>query len=267
MALTALYSAASGAKAQQTNIDVISNNLANMNTTGFKKMRANFQDLLYQQLQGAGAIDSASNQIPSETTIGLGVALVNTQRDFSQGRLETTNRKLDVAIAGKGFFLVNLPEDVGRSGYGFTRDGNFYIDAVGELVTSHGYKIQPGLAFTEGSTDISISEDGTVSELPPGDIARRNVGRLDLAYFMNEEGLEAIGGNILLETDASGTANVSNPGVGGLGVLKQGFLESSNVELVDELVQMISTQRAFEFNLQSMQTADDMLQALAMLRR
>jgi len=267
MALTALFSAATGMKAQETNQDVISNNISNMSTTAYKRVRANFQDLLYQQLSAAGSVDGEGNQVPSETAVGLGVQLVNTQREFSQGRLEQTSRELDIAIEGKGFFQVQLPEDVGRGGYGFTRDGNLYIDSDGNLVTGQGYKLQPSMSFPSNYTDVAISADGTISVGTPDSTARTELGQLELAYFMNQEGLEAIGGNVYLETDASGSATPGTPGADGLGTLQQGYLESSNVELVDELVQMIRTQRAFEFNSESIKTADEMLQVLAQLRR
>lgn len=267
MALTALHSAATGMRAQETNIDIIANNIANVNTTGFKKIRANFQDLLYQRLSAAGAVDADNNQIPSETVVGLGVELVNTQRDFSQGSLETTNRELDVAIEGKGFFQVELPEDVGRGGYGYTRDGNFYVDASGNLVTSQGYKVQPGITIPTDFLEVTIAKDGSISVSTPSSATLTNAGTIELAYFTNEEGLQSIGQNILIESEASGTASTGTPGSGALGTLNQGHLEGSNVSLVVELVNMIKTQRAYEFNSQSIKTADEMLQVATNLRR
>jgi len=267
MGLTALFSAATGMKAQETNIDVIANNIANVNTTAFKRVRANFQDLLYQRLSAAGAVDASNNQVPSETVVGLGVQLVNTQREFAQGRLEMTGRDLDVAVEGKGFFQVILPEDVGRGGLGYTRDGNFYVDAEGQLVTSQGYKVQPNITFPTTFTTVSIAKDGTISVQTPDSTAMQDLGQLNLATFINQEGLESIGNNIYIETDASGAPLTDVPGAQGLGLLNQGFLESSNVELVEELVAMIRAQRAFEFNSESIKTSDEMLQILSTLRR
>ena len=267
MALTALFSAATGMKAQELNIDVVANNIANVNTTGFKKVRANFQDLLYQRLHAAGAVDANNNREPSETAIGLGVQLVNTQRDFTQGRLEATGAPLDVAIEGIGFFQVALPEDVGRGGYGFTRDGNFYRDANGDMVTSQGYKVQPGLTVPQEAINVIISTDGTVSVTTPSNAEPQEIGNIELAYFVNEQGLEAIGDNLFVASGASGAPNTGTPGSGPLGTLNQSHLESSNVELVEELVAMIRAQRAFEFNSQSIKTADEMLQTVTNLRR
>jgi flagellar basal-body rod protein FlgG len=267
MALTALFSAATGMQAQETNIDVIANNIANVNTTGFKKGSANFQDLLYQQLSPAGSMDASGNRVPVESAVGLGVQLVNTQRDFSQGRLELTNRPLDVAIEGKGFFQVQLPNDLGRGGFGFTRDGNFSIDADGQLVTSQGYKVQPNIVIPSDYIAVSIGQDGTVNVQTPASAALTQVGQIQLAYFSNPEGLQSAGQNLYVETPSSGNPLVGTPGSGPLGSLHSNYLESSNVELVEELVNMIRAQRAFEFNSQSIKTADEMLQVVANLRR
>lgn len=267
MAITALYSAATGMRAQETNIDVISNNIANVNTTGFKKIRANFQDLLYQRLNPSGAIDGASNRTPSESVVGLGVELVNTQRDFSQGPLEETKRQLDIAIQGKGFLQVELPEDLGRGGFGYTRDGNLYVDADGQLVTGQGYRVQPNITLPQDFIDVAISNDGVISVSTPTSTSLQQVGQLELAFFVNDEGMESIGQNLLLETDASGAPVTGAPGAAGLGTVNQGFLESSNVSLVEELVNMIKAQRAFEFNSQAIKTADEMLQVVTNLRR
>jgi len=269
MSLTALYSAATGMKAQETNLDVISNNISNINTTAFKKVRANFQDLLYQKLSPSGTVDAQNNRTPSETVVGLGVQLVNTQRDFSVGGMEETNSNTDVAIEGDGFFQIQLPDDVGRGGYGYTRDGNLYVDATGELVTSQGYKVLPNLAFPAEyiKDSVNIARDGTISVAVPSSTALVQVGQLQLATFVNPGGLESIGQNLYVETDASGTPTAGSPGSIGLGTLNQGFLESSNVDLVTELVAMIKTQRAFELNSQSIKTADEMLQVVATLKR
>jgi len=269
MGLTALFSAATGMKAQEINQDIIANNIANVNTTGFKKVRANFQDLLYQRLSPSGAVDSDNNRTPSETVVGLGVQLVNTQRDFGQGRLEQTGKPTDVAIEGPGFFQIQLPEGVARGGYGYSRDGSFIIDADGQLVTGQGYKVLPNITFpTDYLPDtLDIAADGTISVGVPGSTALQQVGQLELAYFTNPEGLQSIGQNLYIETDASGSPTTGTPGTSALGTLNQGHLESSNVELVEELVKMILTQRAFELNSQSIKTADEMLQVVTTLRR
>jgi flagellar basal-body rod protein FlgG len=268
--LTALYSAATGMKAQEVNQDLIANNIANINTTSFKKVKANFQDLLYQRLAPSGAVDAESNRTPTETVVGVGVRLVNTQRDFSQGRLEPTGSFTDLAIDGPGFFQIQVPDGVGRGGYGYSRDGNFYIDANGQLVTSQGYKVQPNLTFpTDYLPDtVAVTADGMVSvNTPGGGGAATQIGQIELAFFTNPEGLQSLGGNLYIETDASGSPTTGTPGTTALGTLVQKYLESSNVDLVDELVQMIKTQRAFEFNSQSIKTADEMLQVLSTLRR
>lgn len=269
MGITALYSAATGMKAQETNIDVIANNIANVNTTAYKKVKANFQDLLYQRLSPSGAVDSQNNRVPSETVVGLGVKLVNTQRDFRVGRLENTGRSLDVSIQGGGFFQVTVPEGVGRGGYGYTRDGNLYVDSSGQLVTSQGYKLTPNITLPNGFIEdtLDIAEDGTVSVGTAGSTSLQQVGNMELANFMNPEGLQSIGNNLYIETDASGSATTGTPGTENFGTLLQSYLESSNVELVEELVQMIQAQRAFEFNSQVIKTTDEMLQVVTTLRR
>jgi len=269
MGVTALYSAATGMKAQFVKIDVISNNLANVNTTAYKKVRANFQDLLYQRLSPSGAVDAENNRTPSETVVGLGVRLVNTQRSFTEGRLENTGRKLDIAIQGTGFLQVQLPESMGRGGLGYTRDGNLYVDADGQLVTAQGYKVMPNMSLLKDRIEdsINIAADGTVSVGTPGTTALTQVGQLELAGFINMEGLESVGQNLYIETDASGAPTTGTPGTSNFGTIIQGHLESSNVELVEELSEMIQTQRALEFNSQSMRTADEMLQTLSTLRR
>lgn len=269
MGLTALYSAATGMKAQDVNIDVIANNIANVNTTGYKKVRANFQDLLYQRLSPAGALDGQNNRVPSETVVGLGVQLSNTQRDFAQGRLEVTTQKLDVAVQGDGFFQIEVPEGMGRGGLAYTRDGNLYIDADGQLVTAQGYKVSPNLSMPSGyiAEAVDISADGTISVGVSGQTTAQEVGTIQLANFMNPEGLQAIGQNLYIETDASGSPTTGDPGTENFGTLIQGHLESSNVELVEELVSMIRAQRAFEFNSQTIKTADEMLQVVTTLRR
>jgi flagellar basal-body rod protein FlgG len=256
-------------KAQDTNLDVISNNIANINTTAFKKVKANFQDLLYQRLSPSGAVDSQNNRTPSETVVGLGVQLVNTQRDFSEGRLEITNNRFDIAIMGSGFFQVEVPESMGGGGYGYTRDGNFLPDANGQLVTAQGYKLVPNITLPQDFIfdSVDIAEDGTVSVGTPGSTALQQVGQIELAAFVNTEGLQSIGQNLYIETDASGTPQTGAAGTSNLGTIKQGHLESSNVDLVTELVNLIRTQRAYEFNSQTIKTADEMMQVVSTLRR
>ena len=269
MGLTALYSAATGMKAQDVNMDVIANNIANVNTTAYKKVRANFQDLMYQRLNPSGAVDSENNRIPSETIVGLGVQLVNTQRDFSEGRLEATNRKLDVAIEGNGFFQIEVPEGLSPDGVAYTRDGNLYVDADGQLVTGQGYRLTPNITFdtTFIPDSVDVAVDGTISYALPGSTTLTQAGQLELAFFTNPEGLESVGQNLYIQTDASGTATTGAPGSSSLGTIIQGHLESSNVELVEELVNMIRAQRAFEFNSQTIKTADEMMQVVTTLRR
>jgi len=269
MGLTALFSAATGMKAQETNIDVITNNISNVNTTAYKKVRANFQDLLYQRLSPSGGIDSQNNRVPSETIVGLGVELVNTQRNFEQGRLESTGRNTDIAVEGSGFLQVQLPEGLAASGIGYTRDGNLYIDVTGQIVTSKGYRVLPNITVPVPyiPDSLTIAQDGTISVMEPGATTMTNVGQLQLATFTNPEGLESIGQNLYVESDASGAGLTGAPGTNGFGVINQGYLESSNVELVEELVNMITAQRAFEFNSQAIRTADEMLQVVSNLRR
>ncbi|MEQ8485040.1 MAG: flagellar basal-body rod protein FlgG [Pseudomonadales bacterium] len=252
----ALWIAKTGLDAQQTRMSVISNNLANANTTGFKKGRAVFEDLIYQTVRQPGAQASQDTQLPSGLMLGTGVRVVATEKLFTQGNLVQTDNALDVAIQGRGFFQVLLPD--GSSAY--TREGAFQVSRDGQLVTAGGYEVQPGITIPDNAQSVSIGEDGTVSVVVPGGAGSTEVGAIQLADFVNPGGLQAIGRNLLTETAASGAPQVGSPGLTGLGSLIQGALESSNVNTVEELVNMIETQRAYEINSKAISTADQMLQ-------
>ena len=254
--MRALYSAATGMEAQQLNMDVISNNLANVNTTGFKGSRAEFQDLLYQEIQPAGATVAQGAQRPVPIEVGLGVQTGSTETMFSEGNMQNTGNQLDVAISGpNGFYQVLLPD--GTTGY--TRDGSFKMDSEGNLVNSNGYQIQPQITIPANATNISIGADGTVSATVPGSTTPSTLGQLKLATFPNPAGLSQIGGNNFAPTAASGTPSVVTPGTSGTGTLSQGNLEMSNVQIVQEMVNMITAQRAYEVNSKAISTADSML--------
>ena len=251
----ALWIAKTGLDAQQTRMAVISNNLANTNTTGFKRDRASFEDLLYQTVRQPGGATSEQTQLPTGLSTGTGVRVAATAKQFTQGNLSQTGNALDVAINGRGFFEVLLPD--GSSAY--TRDGSFQINAQGEMVTNAGYPVQPGLQLPEGAQSITIGADGTVSVQLAGEAEAVQVGALTLADFVNPAGLQAKGGNVYVETGASGPAQVGSPGTAGAGLLVQGALEGSNVNTVEELVSMIETQRAYETNAKAISTVDQML--------
>lgn len=252
----ALWIAKTGLDAQQTRMSVISNNLANVNTTGFKKGRAVFEDLIYQTVRQAGAQGAQNTELPSGLNLGTGVRTVATEKMFTQGNLTQTENSLDLAIQGRGFFQILLPD----GGIGYTRDGSFQLNSEGLLVTAGGYELQPGVVIPEGTLSVTVAEDGTVSAQVAGNIDPLEVGALQLADFVNPAGLQAMGQNLFIETAASGAPQVGNPGLDGLGGLLQGFLESSNVNTVEELVHMIETQRAYEMNSKAISTADQMLQ-------
>jgi len=261
--MQALWIAATGMKGQELRINVISNNLANINTSGFKASRIDFEDLIYQSLKAAGATSAAGNQIPTGMDIGLGVRPAAVQKLFLQGDYHQTQNPLDLAIEGKGFFKVTMPDGT----VAYTRSGAFKLDSEGRLVTSDGYPVDPEIVIPPEATSITISSDGTVSVTIPGQISAQEVGRLELADFVNPAGLKAIGKNLFLPTAASGDPTTGNPGEDGLGTIAQGFLEMSNVDLVTELVEMIMAQRAYEINGKVIQSADDMLQTTANLKR
>lgn len=251
----ALWIAKTGLDAQQTRMGVISNNLANVNTTGFKRDRASFEDLLYQTVRQPGGATSEQTQLPTGLQLGTGVRVAATAKQFAQGNLNQTGNALDVAINGRGFFEVLMPD--GSTAY--TRDGSFQIDSQGALVTNEGYAVQPGLQLPEGAQSVTIGADGTVSVQVAGQAAPVQVGQLTLSDFVNPAGLQAKGENLYVETAASGPAQSGAPGQGGVGTLVQGSLESSNVNVVEELVSMIETQRAYETNAKAISTTDSML--------
>jgi flagellar basal-body rod protein FlgG len=268
MAISALNSAATGLRSLSYKIDVIANNLANAETNAFKRSRVNFEDLMYvnQRTPGARTID---NQVsPAGIQAGLGVRVANTQLDFTQGAYEDTGGTLDVAIKGDGFFRVQVMESAG--GEAFTRNGNLFRNVDGDLVVGSrdGYRIVPPVNIPDGARDITITPDGNISYLPAGaGTARATAGPIQLNRFVNPQGLEQLGSNLYRPTDASGDAIAGDPGAGGMGELQQGYLEISNVDPTKELVALIRTQRTFELNSQSIQTADQALQTVANLRR
>ncbi len=258
-----LWIASTGMEAQQLHIDVISNNLANVNTTGFKKSRANFEDLLYQGIKIPGAASSPTTQVPTGIQVGQGVRPVATQKIFTMGNLQQTGNALDLAIEGNGFFQVTTPD--GEIAY--TRDGTFKLDSEGNIVTSDGYLLEPSVTIPTDATQIYISSDGIISVKQAGSSATTEVGNIELARFVNPAGLQAIGKNLFVKTDASGDPETGVPGENGMGTIAQGFLEMSNVSVVEEMVNMIVAQRAYEINSKSIQTADEMLQMTNNLRR
>ncbi|PDX57040.1 flagellar basal-body rod protein FlgG [Helicobacter pylori] len=261
--LRSLYSATSGILAQQTHIDTTSNNIANVNTTGFKKSRADFNDLFYQAMQYAGTNTSNTTLSPDGMEVGLGVRPSAITKMFSQGSPKETENNLDVAITGKGFFQVQLPD--GTTAY--TRSGNFKLDEQGNLVTSEGYLLIPQITLPEDTTQVNIGVDGTVSVTQGLQTTSNVIGQITLANFVNPAGLHSMGDNLFSITNASGDAIVGNPDSQGLGKLRQGFLELSNVRLVEEMTDLITAQRAYEANSKSIQTADAMLQTVNSLKR
>lgn len=252
----ALWIAKTGLDAQQTRMSVISNNLANVNTTGFKRGRASFEDLMYQTVRQPGASSSQNSQLPSGLMLGTGVRTVSTEKMFAQGNLNQTGNSLDVAIQGRGFFAIELPD--GSTGY--TRDGSFEINQDGDVVTSSGYRLANNIQIPEGAQSITIGSDGTVSVLEQGANEPTEAGTLELTDFINQAGLQPIGENIFKQTLASGEPTTAVAGTEGMGLLTQGSLESSNVNVVEELVGMIETQRAYEMNSKAISTTDQMLQ-------
>jgi len=254
--MQALRTAATGMAAQQLNVEVISNNIANMNTVGFKKQRAEFQDLLYQTLEQAGAQSSDQGTIvPTGVQVGAGVKAGSVYRIESQGTMTQTGNPYDVAITGRGYFQVLMP--TGETAY--TRAGNFAVNDQGQLVTQDGYLVQPAITIPQDATQVSISQSGQVQVTQPGTAAPTVVGQLELATFMNEAGLSAQGANLFKETAASGTPTVGTPGLQGLGTITQGYTEASNVDAVSEITALIVAQRAYEMNSKVISTADSML--------
>jgi flagellar basal-body rod protein FlgG len=259
--IRSLWISKTGLDAQQTQMDVISNNLANVSTAGFKRSRAVFEDLLYQTMRQPGTQSSQQTQLPSGLQIGTGVRPVATERIFTQGNLQQTGNDKDIAIQGDGFFQVQMPD--GSNAY--TRDGSFQIDSQGQLVTASGFAVQPAITIPAGAQNLSVGRDGTVTVKLPGSTAVTQIGTIQLATFINPAGLEAKGENLYAETGASGTPNANTPGTNGAGMLVQSYVETSNVNVVEELVNMIQTQRAYEINSKAITTSDQMLQRLAQL--
>lgn len=260
--IRSLWIAKTGLESQQTNMDVISNNLANVNTTGFKRSRAMFEDLMYQTIRQPGAQVGAANQLPSGLQIGTGVRTVATERIHSQGNLKETGNDMDIAIQGKGFLQVEMPDGT----FAYTRDGSLQVDQNGQLVTAGGYPIQPPINIPDNALTVSIGRDGTVSVTQPGATGINvEIGQLQLNTFINPTGLQSTGENLYVETDASGPANLAQPGLDGAGLVLQKYTETSNVNVAEELVNMITTQRAYEMNSKAVQTSDQMLARLTQL--
>ncbi len=253
-----LWVAKTGLDAQQTRMNVISNNLANVNTTGFKRDRAVFEDLLYQNIRQAGGQTGADTQAATGFQLGTGVRVLATEKIVAQGNMQTTENSLDIAIAGDGYFQIAQPDGT----IAYTRDGNFNLDNAGQIVTSSGQLLQPAITVPANASSVTIGQDGTVSvELQAGGGAQV-LGQLQMARFINAAGLQSMGQNLLKETPASGAPQVGNPGADGMGILMQGALEASNVNVVEEMVSMIETQRAYEINSKAISTVDGMLQYL-----
>ncbi|MHB0775299.1 flagellar basal-body rod protein FlgG [Halomonas sp. WWR20] len=259
--IKSLWTAKTGLESQQTKLDVISNNLANVSTNGFKRSRAVFEDLLYQNMRQPGAQSSVVSNLPSGMQVGTGVRPVATERLHSQGGLQNTENSKDLAINGKGFFPVQRPD--GTTAY--TRDGSFQVDQNGQMVTANGYPIEPAIIIPQDALSVTIAQDGIVTVTRPGTTESAQVGQLMLTTFVNPTGLESIGENLYLETDSSGPRNDLMPGMDGAGTLYQGYVETSNVNVVEEMVSMIETQRAYEINSKAVETSDQMLARLAQL--
>ncbi len=261
--ISALWTAASGMRAQQTNVDVIANNLSNVNTTGFKKSRADFEDLLYTIIKAPGTPVAGTQIVPNGIQLGHGVRVVSIGKEFSQGDFTETQNPLDLLIEGKGFFQVVMPDGT----IAYTRDGAFKLDQDGKLVNSEGMYLEPEITIPEDAQEITIGTDGTVSVTVPGETTPQTVGSIEIVKFLNPAGLKAIGMNLFLPTEASGDPITGTPGEDDFGRIRQGFLEMSNVKIVDEMVNMIVAQRAYEMNSKAVQTADEMLQIANTLKR
>ena len=253
---SSLWIAKTGLDAQQTRMAVTSNNLANVNTTGFKRSRAAFEDLMYQNDRQPGAQSSQATQVPAGTMVGTGVRVVGTEKLFSQGEIVQTNNPLDIAVQGRGFLQVTMPDGT----VAYTRDGSFHLNSDGQIVTNSGYPVEPALTVPANAQSITIGTDGTVSVQLPGQAAPAQIGTVQTADFINPAGLEPRGENLFVETASSGAPQTGTPGLNGLGTITQGSLESSNVNVVEELVNMIETQRAYEMNSKAISATDQMLQ-------
>ena len=258
MSTQAMWISKTGLEAQQTRMAVISNNLANVNTTGFKKSRAIFEDLLYQNVRQVGAQSSQNTELPTGLQIGTGVRTVATEKHHTQGTIQQTGQSLDISVSGRGFFQVLRPD----GDISYTRDGSFKLDSSGQLVTSGGYPLEPSITIPEDALSVTIGVDGTVSVLQPGSGTPTQVGNITLADFVNPTGLDPIGENQFRESLSSGSPTVGTPGETGVGLISQGSLETSNVNVVEEMVSMIETQRAYEMNSKAISTSDQMMQGL-----
>ncbi len=261
--IRALWTAGTGMNVQQTNLDIIANNIANVNTNGFKRSRADFQDLMYQTLRMQGTKTEGGNQVPTGIQIGHGAMLAAVQKIFLQGDYQQTSNELDVAIEGNGFLQITLPS--GEKAY--TRAGSFKRDSEGRIVTSDGYLLDPNITIPQNTTKVSIEADGTVSAQVQGTATPQQIGKIELATFSNVAGLKAIGKSFFQETEASGTPTTGKPGENGIGTLLQGYLEMSNVNIMQEMINLIIGQRAYEVNSKAIQAADEMLQMANQVRR
>ena len=261
--IRALRTSATGMKAQEVRVDVIANNLANVNTAGFKKTQAQFQDLLYQTLRPAGVAEFQGQIVPAELQVGHGVRLSSTQKVFTQGELQKTQNDLDLAIVGDGFFQITQPDGT----VAYTRDGNFEISQDGMLVTTDGLPLQPQITIPQNILKLSVGADGNVDVLLPGQVQPQNVGRIELARFINPAGLRNVGNNLFLETVSSNTPILGNPSENEFGQIEQGYIEFSNVSVVDELVDLITAQRVYELNSRGISIADNMLQVAGSIGR
>lgn len=255
---SSLWVAKTGLDAQQTRMDVISNNLANANTTGYKSARASFQDLVYQNLRQPGGQTTEQTQAPAGLMLGTGVRVVGSKKLFTQGNIEQTGNSLDVAVQGRGFLQVTMPDGT----IAYTRDGSLHMDQNGQIVTANGYAVDPAVSIPANAQSITIGSDGTISVSLPGQAATQQIGTVQLADFINPAGLQPNGDNLYLETASSGSPQIGQPGLNGLGTLAQGALESSNVNVVEQMVDMIETQRTYEMNSKAVSAADSMLQFL-----
>lgn len=261
--IRSLFTAATGMQTQQLNVDVISNNIANVNTVGFKRSRADFQDLLYQTLRAPGVPSAEGIQVPSGIQVGLGVRPVAVQKIFTQGDFINTGNSLDLVIEGDGFFQVTRPDGT----VAYTRAGAFKLDRDGRIVNSDGFPLEPAITIPADSTSITVGFDGRVSVLQPGNTAPVDIGTIEIARFVNPAGLQALGRNLFIASDSSGEAVTGAPAAEGRGTLSQGFLENSNVNVVEELANLITAQRAFDLNSRAIQASDEMLQTTSALKR
>jgi len=261
--IRALYTAATGMNAQEINVATISNNIANVNSTGYKKSRAEFQDLLYQNLRLVGTLSPNGNQIPTGSQLGLGTKLGSVAKIYTQGDFIQTQNQLDMAITGKGFFQIALPDGT----IAYTRAGSFKMNNTGQVVTADGLPLEPAITIPQDALQISVDQNGSVAVTQPGAVAPTVLGTIQLATFQNQAGLQAIGNNAFQQTDASGAPTVGNPNSDDRGKTQQGFLEMSNVSVVEEMVNLISAQRAYETNSRTVQTADEILQTANNMKR